>query len=159
MLPFRLLLCCAPSRLSDLVACIPLTLLVYWTLAAGSVLVTLLPVPVPPAFKDAVYLSACRGKLWQDKPAALGPMREWSVPQSWFLHFYLLGACCNGAVLLLYCCNLPAGITTYFRNVQPLLALLVFELHLVRRALETRLVMRYPRGAKMHGIAYLFGLR
>jgi hypothetical protein len=43
--------------------------------------------------------------------------------------------------------------------LQPLLALLLMQLHLGRRALETTLMMRYPRGAVMHGIAYVFGLR
>jgi hypothetical protein len=43
--------------------------------------------------------------------------------------------------------------------LQPLLALLLMQLHVVRRALETKLMMRYPRGAVMHGIAYVFGLR
>jgi len=28
------------------------------------------------------------------------------VPQVWFLHFYLLGACCNALVLLLFCASL-----------------------------------------------------
>jgi hypothetical protein len=79
---------------------IPELLLVYWFLAAGSVLVTVLPVPVPEAFKwvtpdltlhgsrpwqqltvllffdrAAVTVSASRGKLWQGKPAALGRLQ------------------------------------------------------------------------------------
>ena len=40
-----------------------------------------------------------------------------------------------------------------------LLALLLFQGHLVRRAAETAAVMRYPPDARMHGIAYAFGLR
>ncbi len=39
------------------------------------------------------------------------------------------------------------------------MAMSVFQLHLVRRALETRLLMRYPADAKMHLLAYIFGLR
>jgi hypothetical protein len=35
----------------------------------------------------------------------------------------------------------------------------VFQLHLVRRMLETRLLMKYPAGARMHVLAYVFGLR
>jgi hypothetical protein len=31
--------------------CLPVLLVAYWVLAAGSVFVTLLPVPVPQAFK------------------------------------------------------------------------------------------------------------
>lgn len=116
--------------------------------------VTILPIPVPQAFKDAVHLSSCRGKLWHDKPAALGPLKDWAVPQAWFLHFYVVGSCCNAVVLLAYCLSSsPSNTSTHV----PLLALLM-QLHLVRRALETKLVMHYPRGAVMHGIAYVFGM-
>lgn len=102
-------------------------------------------------------LSASRGKLWQDKPRALGPLRDWSVPQAWFLHFYLLGCCCNAAVLLAYCLTLGSTALTP-TTAQPLLLLCLFQLHLVRRALETSLIMRYSPGDVMHGIAYLFGM-
>jgi hypothetical protein len=44
-------------------------------------------------------------------------------------------------------------------QVDAALALLLFQLHLLRRALETCYLMRYPQDAKMHGIAYVFGLR
>lgn len=43
--------------------------------------------------------------------------------------------------------------------VQALLLLALFQLHLLRRALETALLLRYPPGARMHGVAYLFGMR
>lgn len=52
-------------------------------------------------------------------------------------------------------CNLrPAPCT----QAGALLALALFQVHLVRRLLETTLLMRYPRGAKMHVVAYAFGL-
>ena len=38
-------------------------------------------------------------------------------------------------------------------------ALLLLEVHLVRRMLETAFLMQYPKHAKMHLIAYVFGLR
>jgi hypothetical protein len=40
-----------------------------------------------------------------------------------------------------------------------LCAMAIFEVHLVRRAVETLAVMVYPPDAKMHLIAYIFGLR
>lgn len=40
-----------------------------------------------------------------------------------------------------------------------LAALALFHTHLLRRAAETGLLLHYPAGAKMHGIAYVFGLR
>ncbi|RMZ53565.1 hypothetical protein APUTEX25_003387 [Auxenochlorella protothecoides] len=39
-----------------------------------------------------------------------------------------------------------------------LLALCLLEVHLVRRYLETVLIMQYPPNARMHGIAYLYGI-
>lgn len=39
-------------------------------------------------------------------------MQDWSVPQAWFLHFYLLGCCCNAAVLLAYCLTLGSTALT-----------------------------------------------
>ena len=144
----------------------------YWVLAAGSVVATLLPLPLPQAFKDAVALSAARGKLWQTKPDALGPLRDWAVPQRWFLHFYVVGAACNAAALAALACGCCGGgsgrggsaaaaavAAVDAATARALLALALFEAHLLRRALETAFVMRYPPGARMHGIAYLFGLR
>lgn len=32
-----------------------------------------------------------------------GCLQDWAVPQAWFLHFYVVGSCCNAAVLLAYC--------------------------------------------------------
>eukprot|EP00882_Tetradesmus_deserticola_P033971 GHRQ01038853.1.p1 GENE.GHRQ01038853.1~~GHRQ01038853.1.p1 ORF type:complete len:148 (+),score=36.24 GHRQ01038853.1:289-732(+) len=135
---------------------LPSLLLLFWSLATASVIVTISPIPVPQAFKDAVFLASCRGKLWHDKPAALGPLRDWAVPQAWFLHFYIVGSCCNAVVLLMYCLSSSPGSTS---THMPLLALLLMQLHLGRRALETAVLMRYPRGAVMHGIAYVFGIR
>jgi hypothetical protein len=40
-----------------------------------------------------------------------------------------------------------------------LLLLCLFQLHLMRRALETSLLMRYSPDDVMHGIAYVFGIR
>lgn len=44
-------------------------------------------------------------------------------------------------------------------QVVSLLSLTLLEVHLVRRMLETAYVMHYPEGARMHLIAYAFGLR
>lgn len=65
-----------------------------------------------------------------------------------------LHACwCTAHHLLCLCLVLPLP------QAQPLLLLCLFQLHLVRRALETSLIMRYSPGDVMHGIAYLFGMR
>lgn len=50
----------------------------------------------------------------------------------------------------------------YLVNVAPmsrtLLALLALQSHLTRRLLETLFLLRYPKDARMHGIAYAFSI-
>jgi 3-oxo-5-alpha-steroid 4-dehydrogenase 3 len=141
---------------------LPPLLWAYWLLATGSVVATLLPMGLPAAFTDAVRLAAARGKLWDERPgAALGPLRDWSVPQRWFLHFYLLGAAFNAATLAAAASAagaLGASSASAAALHAPLLALCAFQAHLLRRAAETRWLMRYPPAARMHVIAYAFGL-
>jgi 3-oxo-5-alpha-steroid 4-dehydrogenase 3 len=153
-------------------AALPALLRLFWVLAAGAVTVTVLPVPhVPQAFKDAVRLSAARGKLWDSKPAALGPLRDWAVPQRWFLHFYLVGIAATAATLGAFGCALGRAAAHDSSSsgsggsamidaeaALSLLGLALFLVHVTRRAAETALLMRYPPDAAMHGIAYAFGL-
>lgn len=100
------------------------------------------------------------------------------MPQAWFLHFYLVGCAANAAVLFAYgssCCAAamaghrapgsrppqphPPPPRQLVAEAEALAALALFQVHLVRRAAETGLLMRYPADAKMHAVAYLFGLR
>lgn len=106
-----------------------------------------------------MLLSACRGKLMDVKPsAALGPLSDWTVPQSWFGHFYALGAAWNILVTTLFLSS------SYYHDLSPTsqvvycAALVLLEVHLVRRLLETIGLMKYPVGSQMHGVAYLFGI-
>lgn len=147
------------EMLSSIAFHIPSLLRLYWVLAAGSVVATLLPLPLPQAFKDAVRLSAARGKLWEDRPLSLGPLSNAAVPQSWFLHFYLVGAVCNALVCAALSASLQGMSSTQgTEDINAMVLLAAFQVHLVRRALETKLVMRYPAHARMHCIAYFFGL-
>lgn len=113
----------------------------------------------PPLRRAAVQLSACRGKLMDLRPAtrALGPLSDWTVPQAWFSHFYALGATWNAAVAWMLFgsgLTLPEG-----QRASAALALALLQLHLCRRWAETVGLLSYPPGARMHGIAYLFGMR
>ncbi len=85
-------------------------------------------------------------------------MQDISVPQSWFAHFYAVGAAFNLAILAAMS-SMVASATKPSLLLLPLLGSLLLQLHLTRRLLESVLVMRYPAGARMHAIAYLFGLR
>lgn len=136
---------------------LPSLLLLYWGLAAGAAVIALMPVPLASGFRNAVILSACRGKLLDsDAPRALGPLTDWTVPQKWFAHFYAVGSVWAALVLWLLLSASPA-LPAPTKAVQAL-ALSLALLHLVRRWGETVLLMRYPPGSRMHGIAYLFGL-
>jgi hypothetical protein len=119
--------------------------------------------PVPASLdgcRAAVQLAACRGKLMGAKPPhALGPLSDWTVPQRWFAHFYALGAVWNAALAYLLLGSHYYGLLPRQQQATCALALGLLQLHLTRRLLETVGLMRYPAGARMHGIAYIFGLR
>lgn len=107
--------------------------------------------------------------------------KSWSVPQRWFLHFYVLGVATTTAVLAAYARFLSAasgggggGGGSWWRwgaaatPAAPALspprsaavaALALLWLHLARRLVECVAVTRWPRGARMHGLAYLFSMR
>uniref|UniRef100_A0A7S3QK73 3-oxo-5-alpha-steroid 4-dehydrogenase C-terminal domain-containing protein n=1 Tax=Dunaliella tertiolecta TaxID=3047 RepID=A0A7S3QK73_DUNTE len=148
---------------------LPALLTAYWVLATSAVVVTLLPLPLPQGFKDAVRLSAARGKLWSTRPKSLGRLNDLAVPQAWFSHFYAVGtACC--LLLLLLATPLPPLASSDAQQLTALalfpskaeavqyISLWVFLLHLLRRLLETCCLMVYPSTARMHVIAYVFGL-
>jgi 3-oxo-5-alpha-steroid 4-dehydrogenase 3 len=84
------------------------------------------------------------------------------VPQRWFLHFYVAGALANALTLGLMAFGLPAtrkiSAALAVADAEALTALALFQLHLVRRALETALLLEYPPGSRMHAIAYAFGM-
>jgi len=92
-------------------------------------------------------------------PAALGPLSDWEVPQRWFAHFYALGAAWNAAVSALFLASPHFRTLPLHAAAAHQAALALLQLHLVRRLAETLGVMRYPPGASMHGVAYLFGIR
>ncbi|KAI3435865.1 hypothetical protein D9Q98_001923 [Chlorella vulgaris] len=136
-----------------------LLLLAYWGLACFASTVALLPLPGTASFRAAVQLAACRGKLMGAKlPHALGPLSDWTVPQRWFAHFYALGAVWNAALAYLLLGSHYYGLLPRQQQATCALALGLLQLHLTRRLLETVGLMRYPAGARMHGIAYIFGL-
>ncbi|KAK9811791.1 hypothetical protein WJX72_010154 [[Myrmecia] bisecta] len=140
----------------------PVVLAVFWGLSGGAAVFALLPGRWAPAFKEAVYLSACRGKLWEGKPSVrLGWLTAKSVPQHWFAHFYAVGVACNTAVLLgllLFPTVSAASFTFFSEWGLSCLALVLLEVHLMRRLAETVLLMHYPPNARMHLIAYVFGM-
>lgn len=86
-------------------------------------------------------------------PQTSHPHQDWAVPQQWFAHFYALGVVANTTMLwLLFTHHSDAPLSS-------LLTASLLQLHLCRRLLETLFVMCYPPHARMHGIAYLFGMR
>ena len=110
--------------------------------------------------RNAVLLSACRGKLMDTRPnASLGFLTDWTVPQRWFFHFYAMGAIWNALVASSFAIFPGSRSNTSLSEFAlHLWALIFFEVHLIRRLLETLFLMKYPEGARMHGIAWLFGL-
>ena len=91
-------------------------------------------------------------------PAALGPLSDWTVPQIWFGHFYALGATWNILITAVFISSSCYQSLSPISQAVYVSALVLLEIHLVRRFLETFYLMKYPSGARMHGIAYLFGI-
>ncbi|KAL0032500.1 hypothetical protein WJX77_004147 [Trebouxia sp. C0004] len=138
----------------------PILLGTYWTLAAGAAAFALLPVDLAPGVRNAVQLSAARGKLCDNSPRAqLGCLTNIVVPQQWFLHFYVAGSVCNTCLLYCVLTSWPhCDTSSPQKQAISLASLVLLELHLVRRMVETACIMKYPIDAKMHLIAYVFGL-
>ncbi|KAG2497341.1 hypothetical protein HYH03_004502 [Edaphochlamys debaryana] len=75
-----------------------------------------------------------------------------------FEHFYIIGALVTTVLLQVYiflCCEEEAGSSLKRDSI---LALLLFDIHVFRRYLETNYVMHYTEHARMHVLAYVFGL-
>ena len=84
------------------------------------------------------------------------------MPQAWFAHFYDVGAAANLAVLAALLVHAAAreAATEEGAGVDGALAgLALLQAHLARRLAEANWLARYPPGARMHAIAYAFGLR
>ena len=108
--------------------------------------------------RNAVIVSACRGKLTEQAPKrALGPLSDVFVPQKWFAHFYVVGCVCNGMVLI-WVYRATFSPDAPLDTLGACMPICCFEVHLIRRLLETTLMMKYPKEARMHAVAYLFGL-
>lgn len=111
-------------------------------------------------YRNAVIMSASRGKLMDAAPsgAPLGPLSDWTVPQQWFSHFYAVGSVWNIVVLVTFAMSVREHGMSAFEVTLYCITLVLFEVHLIRRYLETVVLLRYPTNARMHGIAYVFGL-
>ncbi|CAL5230065.1 g13518 [Coccomyxa viridis] len=137
----------------------PGVLLLYWSLCTLAAVIALFPSLGWSGFRNAVKLSACRGKLWSGKPdAPLGPLQAARVPQKWFAHFYAIGVLCAVTALwLLFAVDLPVAQGSKGSQAA-LLGMLCLLLHLARRLVESTCLMSYPEDAFMHLIAYFFGV-
>lgn len=58
-----------PVLIAHILQCM---LIAFWYLCTFAAAVTALDLPFPRVFKEAVRLSASRGKTWDGKPSALG---------------------------------------------------------------------------------------
>ncbi|KAI8108235.1 hypothetical protein M9434_006264 [Picochlorum sp. BPE23] len=128
----------------------------YWWLSISAASLAVLPIYGIDWFRNAVILSACRGKLTDKAPSqALGVLSDAFVPQKWFSHFYIVGSVWNAVVLLLL---LQKTTPAYFSSLLCSCTLILFQVHVVRRFIETVYIMKYPKDARMHVLAYVFGL-
>ena len=91
-------------------------------------------------------------------PTPFSPQNA-SVPQSWFLHFYALGTAACAAVLAAAARAAAAAPRPPVpAAAASLAALALLQVHLARRWAECGWQARYPKGARMHAVAWIFGL-
>eukprot|EP00953_Heterococcus_sp_UTEX-ZZ885_P012015 6921-Heterococcus_DN1.PRE.1 len=84
-----------------------------------------------------------------------------TVPKAWFTHFYVFGAVVNAAglyVLWLKMMPVEACAKASQRlTFEVQLSAVLFELHLIRRAVECYTVHSF-QGSQMHALVYVLGL-
>lgn len=80
-----------------------------------------------------------------------------SVPHAWFWHFYAVGFAVNGAVLWRVARHAAQPAADAGGAEESSFVLFLFQLHLLRRLVESKLLTRTPRGARMHVVLYLGG--
>lgn len=138
---------------------LPFAIHSYWILATAAATIAALPIRGLPTFRELVRLSASRGKLWDGRPRpSLGVLTDASVPQAYFAHFYAVGLVSNCCCMLVYFTLLQGQNALSNQQAASVLALAMLQLHLSRRLYESCLVMVYPAEARMHVIAYTFGI-
>lgn len=90
----------------------------------------------------------------------VAPSSKWMLPQSYFLHFYIVGVVWS-AFLLVCLWRYASGVVEAEeagRAWRPVFLLLLVELQVLRRLYESVFVFKYSSSAKMHVFAYLTGL-
>lgn len=144
----------------------------FWIVSGGLGLLKVL-VPddkVPQKLQEAFDALTSRGKVRdknKDKRKSAGFL-AWTVPQSWFAHFYLVGVIWNMLVIVLAAgtfaiehprlWGLPPVDDRALEGAACVAILILFQVHLTRRFLETIFVMKYSKQARMHCVAWAFGI-
>jgi 3-oxo-5-alpha-steroid 4-dehydrogenase 3 len=92
-------------------------------------------------------------------------MQKFTVPQRFFLHFYIVGSLFNGLLLLVLLVYIPIKPSFIGDNKmsseeawRTFLLLFLFELQVLRRLYEDMFVTKFSSSARMHILAYLCGI-
>nr|KJB17675.1 hypothetical protein B456_003G010800 [Gossypium raimondii] len=113
-----------------------------WIVGTLPILIASLPSPCLNSFHSLLLSFAKRGKIMPSSS------HRFTVPQSFFLHFYLLA--------LIWTTTLLMG--TWFNVWKAVFLLLLMEIHVLRRLYETFQVFNYSPSARMHIVGYLTGI-
>lgn len=144
---------------SALETVLPLTIHMYWIAVTAAATIASFPVNGLQMFRDMVRLSASRGKLWEGRPRpSLGFFTDASVPQAFFAHFYAVGVATNAVCIWIFFTSLQEQKDVSTQQAASALALGMLQVHLLRRLIESLFIMVYPPKARMHVIAYAFGI-
>lgn len=117
---------------------------------------------VPKTLLDALRDVLARGKVEPTSHSSSGSLktlwRRARVPHAWFTHFYVVGCGMNARTLTRALKATRDEGRASDEAVVATLALVLFQLHLIRRFWESAFVATYREGASMHAGAYALGL-
>ncbi|TYH29165.1 hypothetical protein ES288_A02G202500v1 [Gossypium darwinii] len=113
-----------------------------WIVGTLPILIASLPSPCLNSFHALLLSFAKRGKIMPSSS------HRFTVPQSFFLHFYLLAVIWTTTLLM----------GTWFNVWKAVFLLLLMEIHVLRRLYETFQVFNYSPSARMHIFGYLTGI-
>ncbi|XP_055961417.1 polyprenol reductase 1-like isoform X2 [Mercurialis annua] len=124
------------------------------------IFLALLPFSCLNSFHHFLLEFVMRGKIMQPSPSS--PTHKFTVPQRFFLHFYLLAVVWTTFLLIITCHyahNLALSTADLISHKVWLsvFMLLLMEAQVLRRLYETVYVFNYSPSARMHVVVYLGG--
>ncbi|KAL9311530.1 unnamed protein product [Arabidopsis thaliana] len=136
-----------------------------WIVSILPLVIASIPSSKLNSFRELVLSFAGRGKILH--PSS----QKFTVPQKFFGHFYVVGVVWTTLLLAatwMYACKMAGGSHVFsfhmthvehrFKVWRAVFLLLLMEIHVLRRVIESFYVFKYSTSARMHILAYVGAL-